>query len=455
MTSTNKTERGQFATKLGVLATTVGSAVGLGNIWRFPYEAGTHGGGAFMLCYLIFSICIGIPLICAEFMLGRGTRSNIFGAYRHLAPTGKWWIAGYLGIIGAIIIPGFYAVVAGWTVEYFSQSAVGALDFSDTTQYHEHFDQFSSDPWRPLLWTAIFVLINFFILIRGARGIEKASNILMPALFVILVVFCINSLMLPEAANGLYFLFHPDFSQIDGSTLLAALGQSFFSLSLGIGTMTTYASYFSDSTRLGRSAMQIALLDTMVAVLAGIIIFPAVFSFGGSVEAGPRLVFEVLPNIFHHLPFGALWSTLFFFLLILASLTSTLSMHEIVIAFLTEEKGMSRKKATFWVCAVVLVLASVSSLSFGVLDDFTIFGLTFFNLLDYTASNIIMPIGGLIISVFIGWVVDRKFVKGQMTNHGRIRCYILKAVVFSLRYIAPTAIVLIFLDSTGLLRHLW
>lgn len=447
----NKHSHTIFATKLGVLATTVGSAVGLGNIWRFPYEAGTHGGGAFLICYILFTLCIGIPLVCAEFMLGRGTRSNIFGAFRKLSPGSRWWIAGWIGIIGAVIIPGFYAVVAGWAVEYFFQSAIGALDYADATGYHEHFDTFATGTWRPLVWTVVFLLLNFVILIKGARGIERSSNILMPMLFLILVIFCVNSLCLNNAGEGLSFLFSPDFSAIDGNMLLAALGQSFFSLSIGIGTMTTYASYFSDTTPLGRSASSTALLDTIVAILAGVIIFPAIFSFGGSVEAGPRLVFEVLPNIFHHLPLGALWSTLFFFLLILASLTSTISMHETVIKFLTEEYRMTRRKATIINCSIVLVLATVSSLSFGLLSGFTLFGLTFFNLLDYAASNVVMPVGGAIISIFIGWVVDRKFIKEQMTNHGTITCHILKGVVFSLRYIAPTAIALIFLNCIGIL----
>lgn len=444
-------QRGLFATKMGVLATTVGSAVGLGNIWRFPYETGTNGGAAFMLCYLFFTFAIGIPVICAEFMLGRGTRSNISGAFRKLAPGGKWWLAGYLGVFGAIIIPGFYAVVAGWTVEYFFQSVIGALDLPSAQDYHDNFDRFSSGSWRPLMWVVVFLALNFFILIRGAKGIEKVSNVLMPLLFLILIVFCVNSLTLSNAREGLLFLFKPDFSAIDGRTLLSALGQSFFSLSIGIGTMTTYASYFSDDTKLGRSATSTAMLDTLVAILAGVIIFPAVFSFGGSVAAGPTLVFEVLPNIFHHLPLGAVWSALFFFLLILASLTSTISMHEIVIAFLVEEKGMSRKKATVINCAIVFVLAIVSSLSFGILSGFTIFGLTFFNLLDYAASNVVMPVGGLIISLFIGWKVDRKYIRDQMTDCGKVKCHILKAVVFSLRYVAPGGIILIFLNSIGII----
>lgn len=444
--------RGLFTTRMGVLAATVGSAVGLGNIWRFPYEAGVHGGGAFMFCNLVFTLLIGIPVLCAEFMAGRGSRSNIIGAYRKLAPSGRRWTgAGYMAVLSAVLILGFYSVVAGWTVEYFARSATGALDLPSQQHYHDMFDEFSSSTWKPLIWIGIFVAANLVILLKGAKGIERMSNLLMPALFLILIVFCINSLTLDKAGEGLYFLFHPDWSMINGPTMLAALGQSFFSLSLGMGCMTTYASYFSDDTNLGRSAITTALLDIFVAIMAGIIIFPAVFTFGGSVAAGPKLVFEVLPGIFHNLTWGPLWSTLFFFLLILASLTSTISMHEIVITFLTEERGMSRRAATILDCSVTLTLAIVCSLSFGVLSDLKLFGLTIFNLLDFASSNILMPLGGLLISIFVGYVVDRKFIRDQMTNHGHITCHILRLTVFSLRYLAPGAIILVFLNSIGLL----
>ncbi len=444
---TESNRRGLFTTRIGVLAATVGSAVGLGNIWRFPFEAGAHGGGAFMLCNLAFTLLIGIPILCSEFVLGRGTRSNISGAFRKLAPKQNWRPVGYMCVLSALLIPGFYSVVAGWTMDYCAQSALGALDLGPLQAFHEHFDSFSSSTWTPLIWIFIFILANFLILIKGARGIERMSNLLMPALFAILVIFAVNSLLMDGASEGLYFLFHPDWSDIDAPTLLAALGQSFFSLSLGLGCMTTYASYFSDDTPLGRSAVTTAILDFTVAIIAGVIIFPAVFTYGGSVEAGPKLVFEVLPGIFHHLPLGAMWSALFFFLLIIASLTSTISMHEIVITFLTEERGMSRRAATIAECSAVLVLAVLSSLSFGVLSGIQIGGLSFFGLLDYCTSNILLPLGGLCISVFVGWVVDRRYVREQMTNHGKIKCRILPVVVFSLRYLVPVAIVLIFLNS--------
>ena len=449
----SKKTRVQFATRLGVIATTVGSAVGLGNIWRFPYEAGTHGGGAFMLCYIFFIFIIGVPVICAEFLMGRGTRSNIFGAYRKLAPKGKWFYAGYMGILASILILSFYSVVAGWTLEYFVQSVSGSLDLATMEDYHLRFDEFSTGNWRPVLWTLIFLTLNFLILVRGVtKGIERMSNILMPVLFVILLIFCINSLTLPGAGEGLRFLFHPDFSKIDSGVMLGAMGQAFFSLSLGLGCMTTYASYFNDSTRLAKSAVITASLDTAVAFLAGIVIFPAVFTFGFSPAAGPTLVFEVLPSIFHSLPLGAVWSSLFFFLLLLASLTSTISMSEISIAFFVEEKKMSRRSATVLNTGLAAAFGVLCALSFGCLGDFKLFGLTVFNLFDYVSSNILLPIGGMITSIFVGWFVDRRFVRDQLTDFGSFRLKMLGVIVFCLRYVAPVCILLVFLNSIGLIQ---
>lgn len=400
--------RAQFATRLGVIATTVGSAVGLGNIWRFPYEAGAHGGGAFLLIYVIFILFLGIPVICAEFIMGRGTRSNIFGAYRKLTSCRRWSWVGYIGILASLMILSFYSVVAGWTLEYFFQSIQGSIAEMSPDDRHLAFDTFASG-WRSPIWTIIFLVINGCIMLRGVqKGIEKVSNILMPVLFVILVLFCINSLTLPGVREGLEFLFVPDFSKVDSDVLLGALGQAFFSLSLGLGTMLTYASYFSDRTPLVKSASTTAVLDTFVAILAGIIIFPAVFSFNAEPAAGPKLVFEVLPSIFHQMPFGVVWSTLFFFLLFLASLTSTISMSEISIAFFTEQLGMSRRIATLANTGIAIVFGTLCALSFGSLNNFTIFGKTIFDLFDYVSSNILLPLGGMLISIFVGWVLDKK-----------------------------------------------
>lgn len=451
----SKTTRGQFVTRIGVIAATVGSAVGLGNIWRFPYEAGQNGGAAFLLYYIGFIIVIGIPVICAEFILGRSTKQNIFGAFRTLSPKGHWHIIGYIGIICSLMILSFYSVVAGWTLEYFYQSIIGALNSVSADDYHKQFQEFSTSNWRPAMWSLIFLLLNYIIIQRGVKkGIEQMSNIMMPLLFIILIVFCINSLMLPNSFEGLQFLFNPDFSKITPKVLLSALGQGFFSLSIGLGTMMTYASYFNNKTPLLKSASITATLDTTVAILAGVMIFPAIFSFGVSPEQGPTLVFEVLPVIFNQLPLPMLWSSLFFFLLIIASLTSTISMSEVSIVYLTEEKGISRNKATVLNTAIAMFFSVICALSFGCLKDWSFFGLFNINLFvsfDFLTSNILMPLGGLVFSIYVGWFLDRKIIKEQLSCNGTQKIVFLKPLIFCLKYIAPLGILLIFLFGLNLL----
>lgn len=449
MSQTGNNERAVFATRFGAIATTVGSAVGLGNIWRFPYEAGIHGGGAFMICYVAFVFLIGIPLLCAEFAMGRGTRSNIFGAYKKLRPTHNWHLAGYIGILASLLILSFYSVVAGWTVEYFISSVFGNLNFSDAEAGHRLFMELTTG-WRPLEWTVVFLALNFLILIGGVtKGIERASNILMPLLFVILIAFCINSFTLPGFGEGISFLFHPDFSKITPSVLLGALGQAFFSLSLGLGCMMTYGSYFKSDNRIARTATTTAVLDSLVAVLAGVIIFPAVFSFGLSPEAGPALVFEVLPFIFSRLVGGGVWSALFFLLLFLASLTSTVSMSEISITYFCEEKKWSRRKATIVSSLIALAGGVLCALSFGPLSHMKFFGMTAFSLFDYVSSNICLPVGGFVCSIFVGWFVDVRFLRGQIKMHSTAGRFVFRLLVFCLRWICPMAILLILLNSVG------
>ena len=443
--------RAVFATKIGAVATTVGSAVGLGNIWRFPYEVGVHGGGAFLICYLFFVVIIGLPLLCAEFLMGRGTRSNVFGAYNKLSPGSKWYYLGILGIIASLLIISFYAVVAGWTAEFCLASISGQLNYSTAEEGHSAFMALTTGG-NAVIWTLIFLVFNFLILFGGVtKGIERASNILMPIFFLLLVAFCINSLTLPGFSEGVNFLFHPDFSKITPSVILGALGQAFFSLSLGLGCMMTYGSYFSDQNRLGKTAVTTTFLDTLVAILSGIIIFPAVFSFGISPQAGPTLVFEVLPHIFFQLPGGRWWSTLFFLLLFLASLTSTVSISEISISYFCEEKGMSRPKATLSCAFISICGALLCAFSFGILSDFIIFGQNLFNLFDYVSSNIAMPLGGMGCSIFVGWIVKKRFIEAQMTNNGKYRFGILNLFVFFLRWVCPIAIFLIFLNSIGII----
>lgn len=440
-------QRAQFATRLGVIATTVGSAVGLGNIWRFPFEAGAHGGGAFLLIDLFFIFIVGVPVVCAEFIIGRHTGSNIRGAFRMLTSAKAWGTVGYLGLLASVMILSFYSVVAGWTMEYVWQSLTGFGGTDSVGELHERFNLFATSDWRPLGWTIAFLAINYLILARGVeKGIERMSNLMMPLLFIILIIFCINSLMMPKAADGLAFLFYPDFSQVTPKVVLSAMGQAFFSLSLGLGCLITYSSYFKKETPLLRTAGIMASLDTMVAILAGVVIFPAVFTFGMEAAAGPELVFETLPSIFSRMPLGMLWSVLFFILLFLASLSSTISMSEICIAYLTDEHGMSRRKATLINIGTATVFGSICALSFGSLSDLTICGMTVFSLFDFVSSNILLPIGGMAISVFVGWRMDKTVVRNELTpakcsNISRIA---VSAVIICLKYIAPVCIGLVF-----------
>lgn len=438
--------RSQFVTKTGVVAATVGSAVGLGNIWRFPYEAGMHGGGAFLIIYIVCVFLIGMPVMLSEFSIGRATHSNGVGAFRKLAPHSPFRFAAYMGIASSIMIFSFYSVVAGWIMEYLLQSAIDVFARPTPETYANRFEVLISNPWRPAAWTLIYMAINLMVLRRGIeKGIEKMSNLLMPCLFLLLIVLCANSLSLPKATEGIEFLLSPNFDMITPSIVIGAMGQAFFTLSLGLTCMLTYASYFSDSTNLMKSATLTAVLDTFVAIVAGLIIFPAVFTYGMRPEAGPKLVFEILPEIFAQMPGGSIWSAAFFLLLFFASLTSTISMSEISIAFFIEEHKMSRPKATWLSIGVCAALGVLCALSFGPLSHATIFGLNIFELFDYASSNIFLPIGGIMLSLFAGWVLDKKILREQLTNGGKANARWVKPARICMRWIAPAAISVVFL----------
>ncbi|MCP9612998.1 sodium-dependent transporter [Coprobacter tertius] len=447
------TKRATFATRLGVIAATAGSSVGLGNIWRFPYETGQNGGAAFLLVYCICVIVLGLPVMLAEFTIGRSAKANATRTFMKLSPGSYWFIVGFLGIFAAVFIMGFYSVIAGWTLEYVWQSISFGLTGKDPAFFQSAFVEFTSSSFRPIFWTALFLLINYIILSRGVHnGIEKASNILMPLLFVLLIIFGIRSLFLSGTAEGLSFMFHPDFSKIDSGVVLRAMGQAFFSLSLGMGTLITYSSYFSENTSLPKTAVTVASLDTVVAVLAGIVIFPAVFSFGISPSQGPELIFITLPNVFQHMPGAYFWSILFFILITVAALTSTISLCEVAIAFLCEEFGFIRSRATQLLVFICFVMSILCSLSFGALSDVKIFGFTIFDFCDFLASNILLPLGGMLISIYVGWKLDRKFVRNELNNHGKINDWYFPALMICLKYIAPVAIFIIFLSGLGLFK---
>ena len=451
MTEEPKGHRAQFATRLGVVAVTVGSAVGLGNIWRFPYEAGANGGAAFMLLSLLFVFVIGVPVMCAEFVIGRHTGANVRSAFRRLAPGQAWSVVGYIGIAASILILSFYSVVAGWTMEYIYRSITG-FGGHTAAAMHNSFDAFASSNVRPTLWTILFLLCNYAILAHGVeKGIEKVSNILMPLLFVILIAFCVHSLFMPKAGEGLSFLFRPDFSKITSRTVLSAMGQAFFSLSLGLGCLITYASYFSKKTPLIKTSLLTASLDSLVAILAGVIIFPAVFTYGQEPAAGPKLVFEVLPAIFSEMPGGAVWSALFFLLLFLASLTSTISMSEISIAWFCDDLHMSRRGATRLNIGIAMALGTLCALSFGCLNGIRIFEMSIFDFFDYVSSNVLLPVGGMLISFFAGWILKRSLVRRELeANAGRTRP-LARVLIFCMQYVAPVCILAVFLAGIGVL----
>lgn len=453
MKSSNRhnTERAIFATRIGAIAAAVGSAVGLGNIWKFPYEAGANGGGAFVLIYIVCVFLLGIPVIISEFVIGRATHKNAVGALRELSPIKYLHYFPYLGIIASVMIISFYSVVCGWIVEYLILAIKGGISNHSQAEYSAIFTAYSSNPYRSVLWTWLFLIINAIVLLGGIKkGIERSVTLFMPILFVLLIVFCINSMLLPSARSGLDFLFNPDFNAITPRTVIMAMGQAFFSLSLGLSCLLTYASYFKPEEPIVRTATTVAVLDTVVALLSGIIIFPAVFNYGLEPTAGPKLVFEVLPSVFQQMSGGYVWAVLFFVLLLLASLTSTISMSEISVTFFQDEWRMKRKSAVLLNTMLAMIFGALCALSFGVMSNFKIFGMTIFDLFDYVSSNLLLPFGGIFFSVFVGWLMNRTIVEKELPNGGSLKVRFLKPIVFCIRWVAPIAITIIFIYGLNL-----
>lgn len=445
-------ERGNFGTKIGVILATAGSAVGLGNIWRFPYMTGKDGGAAFILLYLLCMVLLGIPGMIAEFVVGRHGASNAARAYYKLG--GKWWsVVGYMGAVTSMIILGFYAVVAGWCLQYLFASFMGEIN-GDATYVTTYFKNFSTDLVRPLLWTVTFILLTHLVVIRGVRrGIEKFSNVLMPTLFVLLIVIVIASCTLPGAMKGVEYLFKPDFSKVTHHVFLDSLGQAFFSLSLGTACLCTYASYFSRQTNLLKAAGQIALIDTFIAILAGLMIFPAAFSVGVNPDSGPSLIFVTLPNVFQQAfspALGYVIGILFYALLSLAALTSTISMHEIGTAFFFEELHISRKRGALLETGCVIVIGVLCSLSCGAVD-LTLFGKSFLDCCDYLTSNILLPLGSFFTCILLGWVVPGRVVKDEFTNWGTLPATFYRLWLFLIRFVSPLGIAAVFLHQMGVI----
>ena len=452
-----KLERANFSSKLGVILATAGSAVGLGNVWRFPYMTGENGGAVFIMIYVVCVLLLGIPCMISEFIIGRHGQANTARAFRKLSGGTPWSIIGYMGVLTGFLITGYYAVVAGWCLEYIWASLIGHMQ-GDPEYFKTYFAEFSGDPVKPIFWTIIILGITYLIIEHGVRdGIERASKLLMPTLFLLLLIIVGASCMLPGADKGIEFLFKPDLTAINSNVFLAALGQAFYSLSIAMGCICTYASYFSKQTNLTKSALQIGVIDSIVAILAGLMIFPAAFSVGVNPDSGPSLIFITLPNVFQQafsqMPVvGYVIALLFFLLLSLAALTSLISLHEVSTAFFHEELVITRKKAALLVTVSTCVIGVFCSLSLGAVGhSLEFFGRSLFDWFDFVTGQIFLPVVGFLTCIFIGWFVPHKVVHDEFTNWGTLRGRFFHFYIFLVKYVCPICILFIVLPQFGLI----
>lgn len=429
------TKRGGFGGKLAAILAAAGSAIGLGNIWRFPYITSENGGGAFILIYLGCILLLGLPLLIAEFAVGHNSKCNPIDAYAKLRKGWGW--LGAMGIISVFLIMGYYFVISGWTLNYTIASATDSIG----SDFGGFFSSFTTATWRPLIYTYLFIIANHFIIVGGVQGgIEKASKVMMPLLFAILIVLAIYSLWLPEGREALTNVFTPDFSKVSGSTFLAAMGQAFFTLSVGMGAMLIYGSYFKDGTKIAGTAISVVSLDTLVALIAAVIIFSA----GVENENGPQLAFVAMPKVFSTMPLGNIWATLFFLLLGLAALSSTISMHEAVTSYFVEKRGMSRNKGAIIVTVATILLATAASLSLGDWSDFKIAGMNIFSLLDNFTAIVMLPLLGILTSIFVGWLWKKEDMKAELTAQGGVDKATYPVIRFLLRYVCPVLVSVVF-----------
>ncbi|MCX7828799.1 MAG: sodium-dependent transporter [Thermanaerothrix sp.] len=441
--STN--DREQWGSRLGFIMAAAGSAVGLGNIWRFPYVTGMNGGGAFVLIYLLIVFTIGASVMLAEMAIGRGAGLNAVGSFKKLRG-GAWPLVGWMGVIAGFIILSFYGVVAGWTIAYMIKSFGGLMEIAAQGKAGDAFGAFISNPTQVILYQAVFMLGTIWIVFRGiGEGIEKYCKVMMPALFLLLLVLIVRAVTLDGAMKGLEFYLKPDFSKVTGKTILDALGQGFFSLSLGMGCMITYGSYLSKDEALPSAAFTVTFLDTMVAFLAGFAIFPAVFAFNMEPAAGPGLTFITLPSVFSKMPMGAFFSFVFFLLLFFAAITSSVSLLEVCVAYFKDELGWDRAKASWILGLVIFLLGVPSALSLG--GHFPkVLGKDFLDLMDYLSSNVLLPLGGIFISIFAGWIwLDG--AREEATSNGKVRFAFETAWVWICRVVAPVAVAIIFIKG--------
>lgn len=442
----NERAREQWGSRLGFTLAAVGSAVGLGNIWRFSYASGENGGAVFLLLYLLAVLVMGLPIMIAEFTIGRRAQSDVIGAFHKLAPGRPWVLGGYLGLLAAFVILSYYAVIAGWIAKYLVGYLSGELMMVPAGEYGSHFTQFTAERLEPLGWSFLFMALTTGIVAFGVkRGIEQANKILMPLLALLLVGMAAFSLSLPGAAAGVRFLFRPDWSVLARAEVyLAAVGQAFFSLSLGMGALLTYSSYLPDNVKLPREAVKVAFFDTLLALVAGLAIFPAVFSFGVDPAAGATLVFIVLPGIFEAMPAGMALGLAFFALLSAAALSSAVSLLEVVVAYAMRRWRWTRLQSGLIFGFVIFLLGIPSSLGYGLLAELQLFGRDILSGLDLLASQIVLPVGGLIFALFIGWGWQRN-VALQASDFGR--GWLGRAWLLMLRYLTPLMLTLVLLHA--------
>lgn len=440
----------QFATKLGFILAAAGSAIGLGAIWKFPYIAGQNGGGAFLIIFILFTFILGLPLLITEFIIGRNGQKDAIGSFKKIAPKTNWYWIGILGIVTCFILLSFYSVIGGWIIIYIFKVLTGSLHKLPTNQYAQLFENTIANPTLSLLVQFIFILLTIIVVAKGVqKGIERASSIMMPTLTILFIILVIRAVTLDGAATGIAFLFQPDFSQVTSKTVLEAMGQSFFTLSIGVSVMVTYSSYLPKTQSLPYSAISIVGMNIAIVLLAGLAIFPAVFSFDLAPDAGPVLLFNVLPTIFSQLPFGMLFFAAFLVVFLFAALTSAFSMLEIIVAVIAKGDNHKRKKWAWIIGFGVFIFGIPSALSYGVLSDFTILNKTVFDLADFIVSNILMPIGALLMAIFLSFKMKKAALFEELQQGSSIKIGLFKCWFFLIRYVAPVLIVAVMLDVLG------
>lgn len=452
MSMTSTQVRDGFTSKFGVLAATLGSAVGLGNIWKFPYLTGENGGASFLLVYLIATLLVGLPVMITEMMLGRRGKADAVSTLIKLAPKGQaWWLVALMGVGAAFLIMSFYSEVAAWVFAYIFKGIGGTILSTDPAVTGAAFNALIKDPLQSLLWQWLVLALMGGILLMGvSRGIEAVTKKLMPLLFILLLVIGARSLTLPGAREGLVFLFSPDFSKLSAGVVLTAMGLAFFKLSIGMGCMMTYGSYFRDDQHIPATACRVMCADLFVSMLAGIAIFPAVFAFGFEPSAGPALLFITIPAVFASIPFGQVFMVLFFVLSAIAATGAMLSILEVPVSVLSERFGLSRPRATLINLLLLALIGSSCALSNSTLAGVTVAGKSFFDLFDFISSNVLMPLGGILLCLFVGWVWGFERMKEALTNGGTLHLRILKPLFFVVRYVSPLLILIVMLKGLGL-----